>query len=108
MHLHLTHTCRHTHTQRDAHTDTSTLKTPFSFDVVQVLLQLLVLVPPFNAANRREQVLQVTMWAVNWCVDSSVSTASIPLFGHTKILHTLSRVGSAALAVAVPYPGMVV
>jgi len=83
------------------------LKTPFSFDVVQVLLQLLILVPPFNAADRREQALQVTAWAVNWRVDSSVGTTSIPLFGHTKILHTLSGVGSAALAVAVPYPGMV-
>ena len=29
----------------------------------------------------------------------------IPLFGHTKTLHTPIGVGSAALAAAVPYPG---
>ena len=29
----------------------------------------------------------------------------IPLFGHTKILHVLLGMGSAALAAAVPYPG---
>ena len=34
------------------------------------------------------------------------STVSyIPLFGHTKILHTLVGMGSAALAATVPYPG---
>ena len=68
-------------------------------------MQLLILVSPFNAADRREQVLQVTMWAVNWHADSSVGTASIPLFGHTKIPHTLTGVGSAALAVALPRNG---
>ena len=31
--------------------------------------------------------------------------AAIALFGHTKILHTLIGMGSAALAAAVPYPG---
>ena len=29
--------------------------------------------------------------------------AAVPLFGHTKILHTLLGMGSAALAAAVPY-----
>ena len=28
----------------------------------------------------------------------------IPLFGHTKILHTLTRMGSAALVAALPLP----
>ena len=31
--------------------------------------------------------------------------ATIPLFGHTKILHTLIGMGSAALVMAVPYLG---
>ena len=31
--------------------------------------------------------------------------AAIPLFGHPKMLHTLTGIGSAALAAAVPYPG---
>ena len=35
----------------------------------------------------------------------SQTLAAIPLFGHTKILHTLRGMGSAALAAAVPYPG---
>ena len=30
---------------------------------------------------------------------------AIPLFGHMEILHTLIRMGSAAVAAAVPYPG---
>ena len=32
-------------------------------------------------------------------------TLAIPLFGDTKILHTLIGMGSAALAAAVLYPG---
>ena len=49
------------------------------------------------------------------CVQSHASTTvrvkksqtleAIPLFGHTKILHTLVGMGSAALAAAAPYPG---
>ena len=35
----------------------------------------------------------------------SRTLAVIPVFEHTKILHTLIGVGSAALAAAVPYPG---
>ena len=31
--------------------------------------------------------------------------AAIPLFGHTKILHTLIGMSSTALAAAVPYSG---
>ena len=33
----------------------------------------------------------------------SQTLAAIPLFGHTKILHTLIEMGSTALAAAVPY-----
>ena len=33
--------------------------------------------------------------------------AAIPVFGHTKILHTLIGMGSATLAGAVPYPSNV-
>ena len=33
------------------------------------------------------------------------STGTIPLFGHRKILQTLTGMGSAALATAVSYPG---
>ena len=33
--------------------------------------------------------------------------AAIPFFGHTKIPHTLTGMGSAALAAAVPYPSKV-
>ena len=35
---------------------------------------------------------------------NSQTLAAIPLCGHTKILHTLVAMGSAALAAAVPYP----
>ena len=35
----------------------------------------------------------------------SQTLAAIPLFGVTKILHTLIGMGSAVLAAAVPYPG---
>ena len=38
---------------------------------------------------------------------NSHTLAATPLFGHTEILHTLIGMGSAALAAAVPYPGMV-
>ena len=31
----------------------------------------------------------------------------IPLFGHKEILHTLTGMGSVALAAAAPYPGKV-
>ena len=37
----------------------------------------------------------------------SQTLAAIPLFGHTKILHTLIGMGRAALATAVPYPSKV-
>ena len=36
----------------------------------------------------------------------SQTLAATPLFGHTKILHTLTGMVSAALAAAAPYPGM--
>ena len=52
------------------------------------------------------------------CVQSHASTsvrtlkfpntgtvAATPLFGHSKVLHTLIAMGSAALAAAVHYPG---
>ena len=40
------------------------------------------------------------------CARSKSQTlAAIPLFGHTKVLHTPVGTGSAALAAAVPYPG---
>ena len=35
----------------------------------------------------------------------SQTLTATPLFGHTKIQHTLIGMGSAALAAAVPYPG---
>ena len=35
----------------------------------------------------------------------SRTLAALPLFEHTKILHTLTAMGSAALAAAVPWPG---
>ena len=38
-------------------------------------------------------------------VKKSQTLEAIPLFGHTKILHTPIGMGSAALAAAVPYPG---
>ena len=34
--------------------------------------------------------------------------AAMPLFPHIKILHPLTGVGSAALAAALPYPGMAI
>ena len=34
--------------------------------------------------------------------------AAMPLFGHTKIPHTLIGMGSTALVAAVPYPGKVI
>ena len=37
--------------------------------------------------------------------DKSKAVAAIPSFGHRKILHTPTRMGSAAPAAAVPYPG---
>ena len=37
----------------------------------------------------------------------SQTLAAVPLFGHTKILHTLIGVGSTALAAVVPYLGKV-
>ena len=38
----------------------------------------------------------------------SQTLAAVPLFWHTKILHTLIGMGSAALAAAFPYPGKVI
>ena len=35
----------------------------------------------------------------------SQTLAATPVSGHTKVLHTLIGMGSAALAAAVPYPG---
>ena len=44
---------------------------------------------------------------INICahVNNPKSLAAIPLIGHTKTLHTLIGMGSAALAASVPYPG---
>ena len=42
------------------------------------------------------------------CTLKITNTGShIPLFGHTKILYTLIRMGSSAHAATVPYPGKV-
>ena len=35
------------------------------------------------------------------------NTGSIPLFGHMKILHKLTGMGSTAITATVPYPGKV-
>ena len=35
----------------------------------------------------------------------SLTRAAIALFGHTNVVHTVTRIGSAALAAAEPYPG---
>ena len=39
------------------------------------------------------------------CARYCQTLAAVPLFCHTKTLHTLVGMGSAALAAAVPYPG---
>ena len=39
--------------------------------------------------------------------EKSQTLAAIPLFGVTKMLHTLTGMGSVVLAAAVPYPGKV-
>ena len=61
--------------------------------------------------NPRVQSYAINIWAhvktKNKQTKKSQTLVAIPVFGRTKILHTLTMIvmGSAALAAAVPYPG---